>query len=442
MTPTQWTHDRQYRWIVLILLILVYAVPSLPTNLVFDAESRKILENDPTSGIGVGFKLLWMPPLLVSIGLLYLRGHLLLVYAQDFNKPLWLLLIWGLMSSLWAPSAGGTFKQAFSIMNISLIATAVCCASWQPWKIETTLRHLTTAMLLASLVVGAAIPAIGVHNENQFELLGSWRGITYQKNGLGQLAAVGIILWSHVWITGRVKPWLGAVGVALSALLVLLARSSTSLLLGVLSSLVLVSMLRTPLHTQGHSSTIWYLLAVVILSPLLAYMVIIGSFNYLDLAQPFGELFGKDATFSGRTDIWGQLFIQIGNHPFLGAGFNSFWTADNPEALMISKKLMWNVPNGHNGYIDLLNELGFIGFFLLITFLVFHFRDCARLSTYNRPAASLHVVLMLYAILANLTETGWFHPIGFTHVVAAISSAVVSRMLFEQRLKAYQTDQT
>jgi O-antigen ligase len=165
-------------------------------------------------------------------------------------------------------------------------------------------------------------------------------------------------------------------------------------------------------------------------------MLLVGAVDPESIAQSFGGLFGKDATFSGRTYIWAELLPEIPKHLWFGFGFNSFWPGgvDGPAAEIIHR-LEWNVPNGHNAYLDMINEQGLVGFGLFICFLVEHIRAIRRVGQFDRPRAAMHMSLIVYIILANLTEVGWFHPIMITHVVAMFSSANVSRLLFERRLQ-------
>jgi hypothetical protein len=61
------------------------------------------------------------------------------------------------------------------------------------------------------------------------------------------------------------------------------------------------------------------------------------------------------------------------NHPMLGAGYRSFWT---PEGASYVYARIWAViGNGHNGYLDVWLELGFIGLGL---FLVMFFTAVRR----------------------------------------------------------------
>lgn len=432
-----WVADRQFFWLVTLILVLGFCWPVLPVGLVFyDPVARAAAELGEEDV--AHFSLFWGPPILTGMFLLAARFRLLTAFLRDINPGLLALLLWMMLSAIWAPDAFKTFKQAFSIVGVSIIATAFVITAWRPDRLDRVLIPLMTWLLLLSLMAGLLIPDIAIHNSPQFELNGSWRGITYQKNGLGQLSATALIYWFYLWATRKAPPLSCWFGMGLSLLMVLLSRSSTSLLLSIISCGVLMMMIRPPILLGASRGALLSIAGLSILVPLFIYLVLVGSVDSVVIAQSFGEIFGKDATFSGRTTIWAELFRNIAQHPVLGIGFNSFWGGPGSPADETLRRLGWSAPTGHNGYLDLLNELGFIGLGLLAAFMLRHSRDLIRLLQFDRPQAALHTALWVYVVLANLTETGWFHPITMTHVLAMYSSATISRLIFEQRLLRQQ----
>lgn len=67
---------------------------------------------------------------------------------------------------------------------------------------------------------------------------------------------------------------------------------------------------------------------------------------------------GKDPTLTGRTDIWEALFRKVDERPWTGYGYNAFWGRDSEPAAWIRHQTGWSVPSAHNGWIDLLIQLG------------------------------------------------------------------------------------
>jgi exopolysaccharide production protein ExoQ len=73
------------------------------------------------------------------------------------------------------------------------------------------------------------------------------------------------------------------------------------------------------------------------------------------------KMLGKDPTLTGRTDIWAAIFRQLAHQPLLGYGYGAFWLKDSLPAKFIRAETQWLVPSAHNGWIDVLVQVGWIG---------------------------------------------------------------------------------
>jgi exopolysaccharide production protein ExoQ len=100
---------------------------------------------------------------------------------------------------------------------------------------------------------------------------------------------------------------------------------------------------------------------------LLVYLLValnfsVGIYCILAFPEPIYQILGRDATLTGRTDLWTMLLPVIANRPILGYGYAAFWTSLNPEVLSV-----WmgtgrhQIPVADNGYIDLWLSLGALG---------------------------------------------------------------------------------
>ncbi len=405
----------------------------LPGGLVFDPAAR---EAQRAAGTARSlFALQSVPLILLSLFAIAQRFRLGLLVSREINPWMLLLLLWAFMSMAWAPSAFTVFKQAVGISGATLLPLAFAIFGWYHARYTDVMRPFLTLALVASLLVGLLMPSIGVHSESAFELNGSWRGITYQKNGLGQISALALIVWFHAWASRAVPLKHSIAGMALCVLLLLLSRSSTSFLVGVLACGTILLRLRPALHLGQLRSAVVAGGWLMILLPLFWYLMFIGSLDSDELAQSFAQVFGKDATFSGRTVIWAEVIRSIHEHPWMGVGFNSFWGGPDSPAGPAIRRIGFPCNSGHNGYLDVINTLGIIGFVLLLAMIRRQFADLSRLKRIDPVPAALHFAILLYVILANLTESGWFVPISITHTVAMYSSVVVSRHLFDARVR-------
>lgn len=373
----------------------------------------------------MSFRMTWAPPILLAFWILFRRFTYASAVFANVNVGMTLLLGWCMLSAMWSPLPGFAFTQAMSITGISLIALAFSVSAWNPLRFERALMGSSTAILVASLVLALLVPGIG-HDSD-----GLWRGVTYQKNGLGQAAVIGLLIWTYLWAARKIGVGTSLAGIALSVLLLIQTWSSTSLILGFGTFVFILLQLRPPLRSGSRFSPA---ALVMVALPTVAILVALVASN----VDFFAQAVGKDATFTGRTQIWSALFDEIRRHPALGTGFSSYWSEPvyrSSGASYVSQLLGWQIPNGHNGYIDLVNEVGLVGLALFAAFVFLHIRDIGRLAQFDPQAAVLHRTLLLYVLLANLSETGLFHPVATTHVLLVYSSLEVSRRLFERRLR-------
>ena len=66
---------------------------------------------------------------------------------------------------------------------------------------------------------------------------------------------------------------------------------------------------------------------------------------------------GRNATFTGRTQIWEHINIDTVN-PLFGSGYWNFW--GGPGGERINQEMQSLIPNAHNGYLDIYLDGGAI----------------------------------------------------------------------------------
>ena len=88
---------------------------------------------------------------------------------------------------------------------------------------------------------------------------------------------------------------------------------------------------------------------------------------------------GRQANFSGRTDIW-RACLAAADSPIFGTGFESFWNV-NVERVAAGLANYWEIHNlvsAHNGYIQIYLDLGLVGVFLIAVIIVSGYRRATR----------------------------------------------------------------
>jgi exopolysaccharide production protein ExoQ len=154
---------------------------------------------------------------------------------------------------------------------------------------------------------------------------------------------------------------------------------------------------------------------------------------------PITALTGKDMWSSGRAEIWAVLSDHIRYHPFLGTGYGAYWTA-GPVAGTESYAFMWRMNSfypgtAHNGYLDIVNDLGLAGLVLLLAYIVTHVRQSLQLMGVDRHQGALYLALFFQQAIANLSETHWFSVRSVDFVIMTLATMALARGLLEYRLR-------
>ncbi len=139
---------------------------------------------------------------------------------------------------------------------------------------------------------------------------------------------------------------------------------------------------------------------------------------------------------TGRGDIWQIMWRTIENHPVLGVGYSSFWLGPGGPSQFISDELMWPVPSAHNGYLEVINELGWVGFGLFVGLLVHHFARLVVLFRHEREIAAFHLGLLAIFLVSNFSESTALRVLAYLQFVLLFSMIMVSASL--QRIRSSQ----
>jgi exopolysaccharide production protein ExoQ len=291
-------------------------------------------------------RLIWLPVYGATAGLAILRlPQLVRCWAPAL--ALGLVVAWALASMAWSIDPGVTERRA-----IALVATTVLglylAARFDGRAMAEIAAATFLILALGSYFVCLAVPAMGVHHDAN---AGLWRGLWYEKNAMGMMMVYGSLAAVAAAITSPKRRGLWIACLPLFIGLIVMTRSATSL---VTLAIVLVGagtlgVLR--LGPAARVAMVWLagagslaLAVVFTLAPQILYGAI-----------------GKDPSLTGRTDIWKAVLRAHEKAPILGYGYGAFWGLDSTPAKWIRDQLEWLVPSAHNGWLDLLVQLGEIG---------------------------------------------------------------------------------
>jgi O-antigen ligase len=377
---------------------------------------------------------LWLLILAVSLVIIFLRGPLALRLVRRINIYYLLFLALAFTSVIWSIDPEMTVRRLVRLLIMCSAFLAVAVGGWNPRRFQQLIRPLVTLLLAGSIVFGLARPDLAIHHETNAELLNAWHGLAPTKNALGALASFGVILSLHAWLsreTGRLGALFGA---AVGGACLILSRSQTSIMATVLTAAALLLLMRTPGSMRRSVPYLATGLIILILVYSMAMLRVIPGLEVL--LSPIPMITGKDLTFSGRAEIWAVVVDHIKLRPVLGSGYAAYWTMGIPtpdmESYSVIAPLHGFYPGScHNGYLQVLNDLGAVGLVILLGYLMVYFRQSIRLYAIDRTQGALFLALLLQQATINLSEPLWLNALLFEFVFMSLATTCMARALLE-----------
>lgn len=375
---------------------------------------------------------------LFLIGALAVSGYLLasrlalsLRVARHVTFGLLALIALATLSTLWSGDPAATVRRLFRLYALLLSALAFAVAGWDSRRFQHVLRPAITLLLVGSLVFGLLAPQLAIEPGAAQDVLGAWKGLTMQKNGLGALAGVGALLWAHAWLAREVRTGYAILGLTASMACLLLSKSSTSLLSVLAAVPFMYLLLRTRPGMRRYMPYIVGVFATLVLVYSLAILDLVPGTSYL--LAPITAITGRDMTFSGRIFIWNIMLGAIRLHPVLGIGYGAFWTGPTPDSPSYEflRALYFYPTEAHNGYLDVINELGFVGGICLLAYLISFLRQSLKLLAIDRTQGALYLGILFQGFMENLSESHWFSVTSFDFLFFTLATMALARHAVE-----------
>ena len=360
---------------------------------------------------------------------------------KNINPGLAAIMVLIPLGAAWSIDSSATLLRFTTLLGIVLLCLVIPLAGWDRQRLQQTALPPVMTILVISLVVGILSPESVKEIGTDISLNGAWHGITLQKNQFGTTASIVTIMCVHRWLApGRHTFWTFA-GIAVALMCLALSRSSTSLMSMLLSITFMVLVLRVPVIRRGFTTPV----VIAIFTTILVYELAVQNLipGVATLLAPVMHLTGKDMTFSARSTIWEVIRAHSQAAPWLGTGYGAYWTGPNPGSpSYVFVHLMYFYPTeSHNGYLEILNDLGRVGLICLFAFLVGFMRQALQLMPFDRGQAVLYLALLFQQMVDNLSESEWFSRTA-TCTILLLASTCLSRARLEQRLSVQRQQST
>jgi exopolysaccharide production protein ExoQ len=424
-----WKLDNRYSILLGAMMCVLIIIMIIP-------DGFNYIGPPPDSG-SVLNRLLWFSVLGIGAIFTLWRIGLAWLLVRHLNSFLLLFIVLAIMSIAWSIDSSLTARRLLRLITFFLACAAFVLAGWHPRRFQNIIRPMLTLILLGSIVFCLVSPLQAIHWDNSPELYGAWHGLATQKNGLGALACFGAIFWFHGWLNREVKLRSALIGIAMAVICLVKSKSDTSLITAVVAIMVMTLMMRAPLSLRPYRP---FIISVVALMLLLYGMVILKIIpGTEELLKPIMALTGKDTTFSGRSYIWEILTEHIQLRPLLGSGYAAYWTPEplvGHDSFVFLARMQGFYPgSSHNGYINVINDLGFVGLILLLGYIFVYLRQSIQLMAIDTGQGALYIGLFFQQALTNLSESHWFDVQSIDFVFMMLATMAMARSLLESRLR-------
>ena len=260
-----------------------------------------------------------------------------------------LLLLIAAASWFWSSDPSATVRR-FVALSFTVLGGVSLAARFRWSTLAEVCAAAFAILAVLSLVVTIVKPQWGLMSEI---FPGAWRGLWLEKNNLGGNMTVGFGFCVAAAALAPRRRVMWALFAGLCVALVAVSTSKTALvvlalMLGCLGFVWLVRQGPTFGVAGGWLAVVGILIAVT--GGIIAADAIFG-------------LLGKDATLTGRTEIWDGISRVMRGHEWTGFGYGAIWDDENPYAPLawITHYANFRAGHAHNGWMEIWLNVGLVG---------------------------------------------------------------------------------
>lgn len=344
------------------------------------------------------------------------------------NKTILLFVGYVLLTSSWSDLPGPSLNRGGRLLIISLYAVYLV----EHYELPHLTRLLTRAGAIAtagSILAMILVPQFAYSHLSGYQ--DAWRGALPHKNALGALAGLCVLISLYSLRIRANRPdltWFVLLG---SLLLMVMARSATAGA-AVIAAVVLAAGLQ-PINESRTTADKILLCCVAVLT-------LAGGMALLYLLGDPLELFGRDATLTGRVQVWDVAWNVISMKPIWGYG-HGFWGSGSAMVVDAWNRLGWATPHAHSTWIDLWLQLGLVGLALGILIWASALWSAGTLLLTSRVEGCVFWCAVLTTLaVRSMSETLFVDPGVEDMFWLVLASASLARMSAERvaRLRARQ----
>lgn len=330
----------------------------------------------------------------VTYLLLFLLSVVLLGIVR---RPQWLLIpptlfavfAWCSASVFWAIEPAVAARRL--VLTLLVAWTVLLCVKQAGFdRSVSVIRQVLILVLVLNYAAILVLPE-AIHRANDAvdsNVIGNWRGWLLHKNITGPVCAITILFF--FFHPGAMRPVARWATIAAAGYFLLRTMSKTSMAL--LAFSLIVGLVYLSLGRRSRRVLVPIIFAAVLIGGAFA----LASLNLYD-----------PRVLTGRSQIWLPLMAYAEDNLLFGAGFGSFWNVGSQSPIYhYADGWVLTEAVGHNGYLDLLTQIGLPGLILAVFAIIL--APVWTLLTNGRIATSRAGLLLAGFVFCaghNLTES-------------------------------------
>lgn len=350
------------------------------------------------------------------------------------NWPVLLFYGFFLVSVLWADSPFSSFKRWFKDFGLIPLSLVILTEKNPTEAIRVVFVRCAYLWLPLSVLFIRWFPSMGRYYSSHGGQ-GEITGVTMQKNSLGITAMICGMIFLWDWLEkrkmnsnagqsvqqrDRFEGGILLVAMATAIYLLNLSQSKTSLICFIVTASIIGA---------SYSSTFGARIGrfgIYVLGVTLGYYLLDSTLGLTDLVL---DAIGRDRDFTGRTDVWREIFA-LKTNPIIGTGFYSFWSDPHYQ----SQLPYWVAYSAHNSYVETYIDGGWLGIMVLSIMLATVWirinRDLKNGSHYAVVRLACYLAIAIGAF--SESHFGRLSPLWFLFILTAIEPWSVAQALPSQ----------
>lgn len=348
------------------------------------------------------------------------------------NALLVAFLGYALLSVAWSDFPVIAFKRWIRDFGVYLILLVALSDPYRSDAALLLLRRLCFVLIPLSVILAKYYPELAREygaGDGQAYFI----GVATSKNTLGALCLVSALYFT--WDTLRNWPRRMAVADTLHIGIDIAFLAATFWLLhhaDSATSLVCYAMGAAILFGARSSFVKRHPVAFAMLIPVMFSFYAVLSVAGINPLALVAELVGRKPDLTGRSEIW-RVVLGADTNPLIGTGYESFW---------LGERRLWvlehfgNIGQAHNGYLEMYLNLGFVGLFLLVAYLIGSYFAIVRRFAESPTEWSLYLAFWAVLVLYNVTEAALRnHVLWIAFLLGSVAAPALTQRGRRRRLE-------